>query len=103
LSIVQGPFTVAPCQTLRVTIRIFCIAGIANRHRAETQLNLQSSRSHCIFTVTLCAGGAGGGPAVAQRLSSLSFVDLAGSGGIFWVEGEREKEREVGRLGRGRA
>ena len=52
--------------------------GIANRHRAETQLNLQSSRSHCIFTVTLCAGGPDGA-AAAQRLSSLSFVDLAGS------------------------
>jgi hypothetical protein len=26
LSIVQGPFSVAPCQTLRVTIRNFCIA-----------------------------------------------------------------------------
>jgi hypothetical protein len=26
LSIVQGPFSVAPCKTLRVTIRNFCIA-----------------------------------------------------------------------------
>jgi hypothetical protein len=43
--------------------------GIANRHRAETQLNLQSSRSHCIFTVTLCAGGPDGASRVPPQKS----------------------------------
>lgn len=45
--------------------------GIANRHRAETQLNLQSSRSHCIFTVTLCAGGPDGASRIPPRTSVL--------------------------------
>jgi hypothetical protein len=45
--------------------------GIANRHRAETQLNLQSSRSHCIFTVTLCTGGPEGAFRVPLRKSVL--------------------------------
>jgi hypothetical protein len=51
LSIVQGPFSVAPCQTLKATIRTFCIAGsqaemqaTVRRHSREQKFFEQAAR-----------------------------------------------------------
>jgi len=50
--------------------------GDTNRAIAETPLNLASSRSHCIFTVSLEAMEEGSS---IVRRSKLHLVDLAGS------------------------
>ncbi len=50
--------------------------GDTNRAIAETPLNLASSRSHCIFTVSLEASEEGSS---LVRRSKLHLVDLAGS------------------------
>jgi kinesin family protein 20 len=52
--------------------------GWDNLHRAETSLNKDSSRSHCIFTITLIGYEAGQYVRLRQ-VSNLSFCDLAGS------------------------
>ena len=50
--------------------------GDTNRAISETDMNLQSSRSHCIFTISI-EGRKGGEDSV--RRSKLHLVDLAGS------------------------
>ena len=50
--------------------------GDTNRAISETPMNLASSRSHCIFTITLTAKTAGSD---VRRHSKLHLVDLAGS------------------------
>jgi kinesin family protein 11 len=58
--------------------------SLAEERRAveETKMNAQSSRSHCLFSITVtareyCADGAGG--MVMERTGRLNLVDLAGS------------------------
>ena len=51
-------------------------AGDANRAVAETPLNLASSRSHCVFTITIEKRTSGDD--TLQR-AKLNIVDLAGS------------------------
>ena len=51
--------------------------GTAARRTAETRLNPESSRSHCLLTLTLERRGAG----VATRTARLNLVDLAGERG----------------------
>ena len=50
--------------------------GDTNRMIAETPMNLASSRSHCIFTVTIESRGQGSD---VIRRSKFNLVDLAGS------------------------
>jgi len=50
--------------------------GDTNRAISETPMNLASSRSHCIFTISLTAKAAGSD---VRRHSKLHLVDLAGS------------------------
>lgn len=50
--------------------------GDTNRMIAETPMNLASSRSHCIFTVTIESRGVGSD---VIRRSKFNLVDLAGS------------------------
>lgn len=68
--------------------------GWENLHRAATNLNKDSSRSHCIFTISLvgyedpkCGGK-------LRQVSNLSFCDLAGSerGDRTHNKGDRLKE-----------
>lgn len=69
-------------------------AGKRNRSVGATLMNQDSSRSHCVFTITIeaadiataagaAAGGAAGAPAGATgsgiRVGKLNLVDLAGS------------------------
>jgi kinesin family protein 6/9 len=50
--------------------------GDTNRTISETPMNQASSRSHCIFTISLEARAAGSD---VVRHSKLHLVDLAGS------------------------
>ncbi|XP_076269406.1 kinesin-like protein subito [Rhynchophorus ferrugineus] len=49
--------------------------GLQNRNKASTAINLQSSRSHCIFTIKLVQGY----NSENLLISSFNFCDLAGS------------------------
>lgn len=57
--------------------------GLANRHVSSTQMNLESSRSHSIFTLIVEFRIRSAEPVdskvLAVRRSKLNFVDLAGS------------------------
>jgi hypothetical protein len=53
--------------------------GINNRHVGETKMNIESSRSHSIFTVLITASSRSKEGVVSIRSSKLHFVDLAGS------------------------
>ena len=69
------------------------LSGQKNLHKAATKLNHNSSRSHCIFTVSLVRIVDAPSPKVA-RTSMLHLVDLAGSERQKKTgsEGERLKE-----------
>lgn len=54
--------------------------GDTNRMIAETPMNLASSRSHCIFTVTIESRGVGSD---VIRRSKFNLVDLAGSERVY--------------------
>ncbi|CAK89764.1 unnamed protein product (macronuclear) [Paramecium tetraurelia] len=64
--------------------------GLANRHVSATQMNLESSRSHSIFTLQLEQQTKG----MYTRKSKMNFVDLAGSERqkLTAASGERLKE-----------
>ncbi|KAK9840849.1 hypothetical protein WJX84_010041 [Apatococcus fuscideae] len=58
------------------------VAGLIERQRAATALSYSSSRSHSIFTITICRKELCKDPMEPkdlQRLGKISFVDLAGS------------------------
>jgi Kinesin motor domain len=59
--------------------------GTSNRTTAATLMNLTSSRSHAVFTVTLTRNGAN---------NKLTFVDLAGSERLKKTGAEGERARE---------
>lgn len=52
--------------------------GMRNRRTGSHALNIESSRSHAIFTLH-CEAGPGANPNAVTRLGKVSFVDLAGS------------------------
>ena len=52
------------------------LVGDRNRHISETLMNEASSRSHCIFTITLESRPVNGDVVCKSK---LHFVDLAGS------------------------
>ena len=54
----------------------YLFVGDTNRHVSETTMNLESSRSHCIFTIFITASKIGGD---TVRRSKIHLVDLAGS------------------------
>jgi kinesin family member 15 len=54
--------------------------GAANRHMAETKMNKESSRSHCVFTCVVESKTTEDGM-VNIRTSCLNLVDLAGGWG----------------------
>ena len=53
--------------------------GNANRHVGATNMNEHSSRSHCVFTITIESSvmGEDGKPHI--KVGKLNIVDLAGS------------------------
>lgn len=66
--------------------------GIARRETAQTGLNMSSSRSHAIFTLTLTQVLDEESSVIL--ISKLHFVDLAGSERLqrTQAEGDRRKE-----------
>ncbi|KII74067.1 Kinesin-like protein KIF23 [Thelohanellus kitauei] len=68
--------------------------GKKRRKVAETLLNTQSSRSHCVFTLYLVRIENIDGDTKSARLNQLSLCDLAGSErmGRTHNEGDRQKE-----------
>ena len=54
----------------------YLFVGDTNRHVSETTMNLESSRSHCIFTIFITASKIGSD---TVRRSKIHLVDLAGS------------------------
>jgi kinesin family protein 6/9 len=64
----------------------YLFVGDTNRHVSETTMNLESSRSHCIFTIFITASKIGSD---TVRRSKIHLVDLAGS--------ERVHKSQVGR------
>lgn len=53
--------------------------GRTNRHVGETQMNRESSRSHCIFTITIETSAVDETGMTHYRVGKLNLVDLAGS------------------------
>lgn len=54
--------------------------GVRNRHVRETHMNVQSSRSHSVFTMRVeCRATDSSCDVAAVRFGTLHFVDLAGS------------------------
>lgn len=99
--------------------RLRLLQGEANRVIGEHQLNRESSRSHCIFTLALDAvrgcgsisGGSGGPDASASSggggagggeercvSASISLVDLAGSERVSKTRSEGLVLREAGHI-----
>ncbi len=53
--------------------------GTGNRKKGETLMNKDSSRSHCIFTLTIECSELGADQEQHIRAGKLNMVDLAGS------------------------
>ena len=53
--------------------------GINNRHVGETKMNIESSRSHSVFTILIKTSTKSKEGVISVRSSKLHFVDLAGS------------------------
>jgi hypothetical protein len=80
--------------------------GEANRVIGEHQLNRESSRSHCVFTLALAleregasdGGGGGGGGGRGTVSSKISLVDLAGSERVSKTRSEGLVLKEAGHI-----
>jgi len=84
--VVVDALTVFSSESLTESLE-FYRKGISNRKTAATQMNLNSSRSHSIFTIELETKN----KSIIKR-SKLCFVDLAGSEKIVDKENDRIKE-----------
>lgn len=62
--------------------------GSNNRKKAETSMNKESSRSHCIFSISIETSHKDEEGNAMIRKGKLNLVDLAGS--------ERQKKTNVG-------
>lgn len=73
--------------------------GSERRHVASTLCNHASSRSHCVFTLTVQvrdAKGSSGAGEQYMRIGKLNLVDLAGSESIGRSGAENGRAREAG-------
>jgi kinesin family protein 11 len=71
--------------------------GIAKRATAETACNAQSSRSHCVFTMTIHMRESVDGEDVI-RVGKLNLVDLAGSECVGRSGAKDARAREAGNI-----
>ncbi|KAK8787397.1 hypothetical protein V5799_022826 [Amblyomma americanum] len=83
-----------PIHTADEAHRLLCLA-YHNRSIAETHLNRNSSRSHCVFTVRLVTSGA---RSQDWHVSSLMLCDLAGSEKPSKSGTDGSRLREAGRI-----
>lgn len=70
--------------------------ALAKRHVGETQLNRASSRSHCIFTLTVHIKETTPEGEDLLKIGKLNLVDLAGSECIGRSGARNERAREAG-------
>ena len=70
--------------------------GSARRRVAATKCNDVSSRSHCVFTITVHMRDTGVRGEELMRTGKLNLVDLAGSENIGRSGSERARAREAG-------
>jgi centromeric protein E len=73
----------------------FLKEGDARKKMAETQMNVQSSRSHTVFRLNVQSKPIDALPIVAARVSQLNIVDLAGSEGVSRTKAEGIRLRYV--------
>lgn len=71
--------------------------GWENLHRAATLLNKDSSRSHCVFTITLI-GHETSSCTRLRQVSNLSFCDLAGSERGDRTQNTGNRLKEAGKI-----
>nr|CAB3259094.1 kinesin-like protein KIF20B [Phallusia mammillata] len=86
---------------IQVTTRdeVFKLLTVARNHlhMAETKLNHNSSRSHCIFTIkTVCTTDFQ--RSISARVSQISFCDLAGSERWGKTDSFGERLKEAGKI-----
>ena len=79
------------------------VLGVLNRamsHRrvAETKLNKESSRSHCVFTITIHTKEAAPGGEDVIRTGKLHLVDLAGSESVGRSGARQQRAKEAGKI-----
>lgn len=75
----------------------FVSKGIAKRATAETACNAQSSRSHCVFTLTIHMRETVDGEDVI-KIGKLNLVDLAGSECVGRSGAKDARAREAGNI-----
>lgn len=73
-------------------------AGIAKRATAETACNAQSSRSHCVFTLTIHSKESSPEGEEVIRIGKLNLVDLAGSECVGRSGAKDARAREAGNI-----
>eukprot|EP01022_Parablepharisma_sp_SALTPOND_P033173 TRINITY_DN88260_c0_g1_i1.p1 TRINITY_DN88260_c0_g1~~TRINITY_DN88260_c0_g1_i1.p1 ORF type:complete len:885 (-),score=123.96 TRINITY_DN88260_c0_g1_i1:940-3594(-) len=73
---------------------MFLKEGDTRKKMAETRLNVQSSRSHTVFRISVESKPADALPIAAARVSQFNLVDLAGSEGVSRTKAEGIRLRE---------
>ncbi|KAI6655625.1 Kinesin-like protein KIF20A [Oopsacas minuta] len=82
------------CNTAMEALHLFLL-GEQQRRVGETKLNLNSSRSHIIFSLRCIRIDESGTP---TRVNTLSLVDLAGSERQIGTKAEGERLKEAGNI-----
>ena len=72
--------------------------GIGKRATAETLMNAQSSRSHCVFTLTIHQKETTPEGEDLLRIGKLNLVDLAGSESVGRSGAKDARAREAGNI-----
>jgi len=85
---------VVECRSLEDMMRVIC-TGLQNRSVGSHELNMESSRSHSIFTVY--SRHASGG---TVHVGKVSFVDLAGSERLKDSQSKGEMAKETSNINR---
>jgi kinesin family member 11 len=80
-------------EAMRVLLR-----GVANRRTAETRLNMASSRSHSIFTISTHVKEATPEGDDLIKIGKLHLVDLAGSENVSRSGARDARAREAGQI-----
>ncbi|KAL9374032.1 hypothetical protein Peur_033652 [Populus x canadensis] len=72
--------------------------GSAKRHNADSLLNMQSSRSHTIFSITIHVKESSSNGEELMKCGKLNLVDLAGSENVVRSGAKEGRVREAGEI-----
>ncbi|KAJ6303775.1 hypothetical protein OIU77_017618 [Salix suchowensis] len=72
--------------------------GSAKRHTADSLLNMQSSRSHTIFSITIHVKESSSNGEELMKCGKLNLVDLAGSENVVRSGAKEGRVREAGEI-----